>query len=310
LQKDAPDHLIESAIKEAFVKLDNRIMDDAKRAVEASTEVADPDVISALGPAVAGSCALLSIFDPLTSVLRVACTGDSRAVLGAFSASSTYEALALSKDQTGFNADEVERITREHPGEDGILDPKSGRLLGIAVTRAFGDHRWKWPTEFVKHIQGDYFGSSPRPKALTQPYMTAEPVVTTTSVKASDFVILASDGLWDHISTEDAVECVSQWLAAKKAGKKQPVDKLNATPSMPAKVELKEGWPEWKAKPETFVVEDMDNAAVHLIKNVLGGKMRSLFVGTTVAATVGSTRNVRDDITVQVIFFQKPDVAS
>ena len=92
----------------------------------------------------------------------------------------------------------------------------------MAVTRAFGDHRWKWSDELIRTARDNFYGTSPRPNFKTPPYMTARPEVTTRKVQTEDFVILASDGLWDVISNDDAVTCVSRWLAAKKAGKPEP----------------------------------------------------------------------------------------
>ncbi|KAH0428616.1 protein phosphatase 2c [Colletotrichum camelliae] len=313
LPTGTPDSTIDSTIVKAFTDLDDLLFANAKKAVDGlkagTCETADSRVTSALAPVIAGSCALLSIYDPATSTLRVACTGDSRAVLGSVPAGATsYSSFELSKDQNGRNQDEFDRLAKEHPGEEAdMIDPKSGRLFGIAVTRAFGDHRWKWDNDFITHIHQNFWGTGPRPKTKTAPYMTAAPVVTTTKVQTNfdtpDFVILASDGLWDHISSKDAVECVSQWLAAKKPGKEMPQDKLTATPGQKSELDLTYGWPNWYAKPENFVVEDLDNAAVHLIKNALGGARRTLFTGVTLAYPPLS-RSVRDDVTVQVIFFQ------
>ncbi|KAK1996591.1 protein phosphatase 2C [Colletotrichum falcatum] len=301
---------VDAAVVKAFTDLDDLIMSNAAKAVDGleagAVEPADSAVMAAIAPAIAGSCALLSVFDPATSTVRVACTGDSRAVLGsAAPGSASYSAVELSKDQTGRNRDEFDRISKEHPGEEGIIDQKSGRLFGIAVTRAFGDHRWKWTEDSIKHAHLNFFGTTPRPKYATPPYMTAAPVVTTTEVRGPDFVILASDGLWDHISSEHAVECVSRWISAKKAGEKTPADKLARDPGAPSAFDMAGGWPDWSATPEHFVVEDLDNAAVHLIKNALGGRRRSLFTGAALAYPPLS-RNVRDDVTVQVIFFQDP----
>ncbi|GJC89017.1 protein phosphatase 2C [Colletotrichum liriopes] len=314
LNPETDDAAIDAAIVKAFTNLDDLIMFNAVKAVDGLkagiVEPADSKVMAAIAPAIAGSCALLSIFDPATSTIRVACTGDSRAVLGSIAPGSTsYSALELSKDQTGRNQDEFDRISKEHPGEEGILDKKTGRLLGIAVTRAFGDHRWKWTEDFIKHIHQNFFGTSPRPKYATPPYMTAAPVVTTTKIQGPDFVILASDGLWDHVSSENAVKCVSQWISAKKAGEKTPSNKLARTPGTPSEFDMSGGWPTWYATPEHFVVEDLDNAAVHLIKNALGGKRRTLFTGAALAYPP-LARNVRDDVTVQVIFFQDPSKAN
>ncbi|KAM0433382.1 hypothetical protein ACHAPT_004259 [Fusarium lateritium] len=289
--------LVDDAIKKAFERLDDRINNNAVKAIEAG-EPGSAEVISAIAPAVAGSCALLSIYEPHTSTLRTAVAGDSRAVRGAWSQEARkYEADVLSKDQTGFNQDEVDRLDREHPGEkDDILNPHSGRLLGMAITRAFGDHRWKWSDELIRTARDNFYGASPRPDFRTPPYMTARPEVTTRKVQTEDFVILASDGIWDMISNDDAVACVSRWLAAKKAGRPEPFKetKFEGKP--------RDGW--W-ATPEHFVIEDLDSAAVCLVKNALGGSRRGLFLGALTTYSPMS-RSVRDDMTVQVIFFKDP----
>lgn len=302
LAKLSPSANVDAAIKTAFVNLDDRILSNAESAAKSSKSPASAEVIAALAPAIAGSCALLTMYDPSTSVLRTAVAGDSRAVRGTWSQEKgQYEADALSKDQTGFNEDEVNRLDKEHPGEkDDILDPKSGRLMGIAITRAFGDNRWKWSTELLESTKTNFWGYAPRPKAKTPPYMTARPEVTTRTVAGSDFVILASDGLWDVISNDDAVACVSRWLSAKKAGKPEP--------GRDAKTELtvdEAGWSSWRATPEYFAIEDLDNAAVCLARNALGGTRRELFRGVLTTYSPVS-RYARDDITIQVIFFKEP----
>ena len=138
-------HEIEEAIKSGFLITDAMIMGSAEAFLE------DPNIppaslkaIGRLAPALSGSCALLCLFEPATSMLRVACVGDSRAVLGRVSGSGDYSAIPMSIDQTGFNASEVARLATEHPADEKIIDEKTGRLHGLAVTRAFGDARWKW----------------------------------------------------------------------------------------------------------------------------------------------------------------------
>lgn len=298
---------VDAAIKRAFTQLDARIMNTAQEAINTHPP-ASAEGIAALAPAIAGSCALLSIYDPASSILRTAVTGDSRAVLGKWSQDTkSHSAGTLSVDQTGFNEAEVDRLSREHPGEiQDIVNPNSGRLLGMAVTRAFGDHRWKWPLELIQKAKGNFFAMDPRPKYQTPPYMTAEPEVTTREVRAEDFVILGSDGLWDYISNEDAVTCVSQWLSAQR--KSSPAvarkEETNGNGS-PGLVVEKEDWLSWKVTPEDFVFEDLDSAAVCLVKNAFGGRQRGLFRGV-VTAREPASRYVRDDITVMVVFFRDP----
>ena len=284
---------------------------------------ASASAIQALTPAFSGSCALMAAFDPLTSKLRVACTGDSRAVLGRWDPQERkYVCHPLSVDQTGFNELEVARITAEHPNEPDIIDPKSGRLLGIAVTRAFGDHRWKWDSEFITQLQYKFWGTAPRPGNLTPPYMTAEPVVTETDVVCtdakdsttkSDFMIMASDGLWDRMSSEHAVECVQLWLEAKARGNGSVVaDPLRKAPVFPERWQLDPGVTfdveqrkgiRWKATPEYFTFED-DNAAVCLAKNAMGGSRKGLLIGV-LSVPNPQSRDAVDDTTIMVVFFDK-----
>ncbi|KAK5996743.1 Pyruvate dehydrogenase (Lipoamide) phosphatase C10F6.17c [Cladobotryum mycophilum] len=306
LDQSSSGDLVDTAIKNAFVRLDDRITANAKEAAASSTEQGSADVISAIAPAIAGSCALLTMYDVKSSTLRTAVTGDSRAVLGSWSPETgNFSADPVSKDQTGFNQDEVDKLDKAHPGEkDVILDPKSGRLMGFAITRAFGDHRLKWTADSIKELQSNFFGfGTLKQESKTPPYMIATPEVTTRQVKSEDFVILGSDGLWDCISSDDAVACVSRWLAAKRAGKPEAVTEASTTLKVGD-----HGWPEWKATPEYFAIEDLDSAAICLVKNAFGGNRRGLFCGVMSLASPMS-RYVRDDITVQVIFFKDPYTA-
>jgi pyruvate dehydrogenase phosphatase len=315
---------VEETVKKAFLGIDKGIMERARTAAN-WFPVANAAAVAALTPAFSGSCALLAAFDPESSTLRVACTGDSRAVLGRWDTqSSSYTAIPLSEDQTGFNSSEVSRLAALHPGEDSIIDPKTGRMLGIAVTRAFGDHRWKWDNDFIKTVQHKFWGSAPRPGNTTPPYMTAEPEVTSTTIireeegkrGKSDFMILASDGLWDRISSEHAVECVARYLEAKERGKgsvqQDPVLLANQAAFPHNIMDLDPGVscnPEkgqdvdWKATPEYFAIED-ENAAVCLARNAMGGTRRGLFL-SIVAAPEPLSRNAVDDTTIMVVFFDK-----
>lgn len=271
------------------------------------------------------------MYDPENYKLHVACVGDSRAVLGRWDPDAQkYVCKALSVDQTGFNQDEVSRITAEHPDEPDILNPNTGRLLGMAVTRAFGDHRWKWDNDFIRQLQFKFWGSAPRPESKTPPYMTAEPVVTETDIVSvdadsegkrgvagdkSDFMIMASDGLWDRISSEHAVELVERWIEARDRGNgavtndprfQFPVISDSVTrqldPGLDYSVE-DGGEVDWQATPEYFSIED-DNAAVCLVRNALGGSRKGLFMG--VLSVPGPlARKAVDDTTVMVVFFDK-----
>lgn len=61
--------------------------------------------------------------------------------LGTKKAQRTWEAKALSVDQTGKNKEEIGRFCEEHLGEEDMV--KNGRVLGLAVSRAFGGCQWR-----------------------------------------------------------------------------------------------------------------------------------------------------------------------
>ena len=293
-------NLVDESIKKAFTATDNEILDAAVKAVESPSTLTD--TISKLGTAYAGSCALLSIYDSKTEQLRVACTGDSRAVLGRKNSDGIWTATPLSIDQTGFNLDEVARLEAEHPNEAGIV--QKGRIATLAVTRAFGDCALKWSQEFQSKLRAGYFGRIVPERFSSMPYLTAEPVITTTKIRPGDgdFVVMASDGLWDNMTSERAVELVGRWLQARE-NEGKPASRSDIREKMDEKVS-KPGagidW-DWELTTKDYVTQDK-NAATHLIRNSLGGANSARVAGLlTPVAPMAS--EVRDDITVQVIFF-------
>lgn len=70
----------EDAIQKAFVSLDDRIMGIAKTALAAGHPAGTAEVRAATGPAFAGSCALLLVYESISATLRIALADDSRAV--------------------------------------------------------------------------------------------------------------------------------------------------------------------------------------------------------------------------------------
>ena len=158
--KEAPCSVVVEKVKLAFTQLDNDVSTTALEALSQSPVSAK--AIATLAPAVSGSCALLSIYDPQHSLLRVACVGNSRAVLGCYNENTAkYKAIPLSEDQTGFNISGSTKTEAEHRNEPKVLGPKTGRLLGMAIRRAFGDHRWKWKPEQIETAREKLWGSAP-----------------------------------------------------------------------------------------------------------------------------------------------------
>lgn len=326
---------IDAALKSAFTKLDNEICIESVNKVFANPR--KPFGAELLAPALSGSCALLSFYDTRSNLFRVACTGDSRAVLGRRNPKSgKWFATPLSEDQTGSNPNEEARMRAEHPGEDKVI--WRGRVLGnLEPTRAFGDAAYKWTKDIQEQIQSKFFGRTPNPLLRTPPYVTAEPVVTTTKIEPrnGDFVVLATDGLWEMLTNEEVVGLVGQWVEAQQNGtspakssgtawltswfsgakpqSQLPVEKggnTDKTGKPKSDIAGKEDLPirqqQWQIPQDNnmhsrFVVEDK-NAATHLIRNALGGKDKDMVCALLTLPSPYS-RRYRDDLTVEVIFF-------
>ncbi|KAE8381571.1 phosphatase 2C-like domain-containing protein [Aspergillus bertholletiae] len=300
-----PAEVLQKAITRAFIDLDDSIIKTALQTVQGCEPLQDK--LKKLAPAYAGSCALLSMYDAVTGSVHVACTGDSRAVLGQQMPNGQWKAIPLSVDQTGSNEDEVARINQEHPGEENIA--KDGRILGMMVSRAFGDSRWKWSLDLQKDLKERFGGPSPlTPKydVRTPPYLTAEPVVTTTMIDPTkpSFLILATDGMWDTLSNQQAVDLVGKWLNSQ----------IQGYPSNQPKAEYKPvdfgdlgNGVDWEFEEGRTTIQD-DNVAVHLVRNSLGGNHHELIAGRLALGSPFS-RSIRDDMTVQVVFFHCPHLS-
>lgn len=144
------------------------------------------------------------------STVHVANVGDSRAVLARRSADGTnrLEALDLSTDQKPDIPSETKRVeaaggTVGKPFDDDELDdddeeePESrvwltpARMVGLAMSRSLGDYPFK------------------------KIGVTAEPVMTTRDLAGENpgsFLLLATDGVWGVMSSQEAVDIVGAFL--------------------------------------------------------------------------------------------------
>lgn len=285
---------VEAAIKAGFTKLDHEIVHESvEKVLKANSKLVAAEL---LAPALSGSCALLSFYDSNSKLLRVACTGDSRAVLGRLSENGKWTASALSVDQTGGNPDEEARMRKLHPGEDNVI--RNGRVLGgLEPTRAFGDASYKWTREVSERLKQSFFGRTPSQHLRSPPYVTAEPVVTTTKIEPEkgDFVVMATDGLWEMLTNEEVVGLVGQWIEKQSAetngNSANSWIKMFSSQQKGLPVEQgangkkgKDGqktpirqqqWGVKGGENERFVVEDK-NVATHLVRNALGGKDKDM----------------------------------
>ncbi|KAL1201998.1 Protein phosphatase 2C 3 [Cardamine amara subsp. amara] len=131
-----------------------------------------------------GSTAVVSVITP--EKIIVANCGDSRAVLY-----RNGKAVPLSTDHKPDRPDELDRI-QEAGGR--VIYWDGPRVLGVlAMSRAIGDNYLK-------------------------PYVSSEPEVTVTDrTEEDEFLILASDGLWDVVTNEAACAMVHMCLNRKSS---------------------------------------------------------------------------------------------
>ncbi|EAW08046.1 type 2C protein phosphatase ptcF [Aspergillus clavatus NRRL 1] len=307
---------VDAAIKEGFVRLDNDIVyNSVDKVLKSNSRRVAAEL---LAPALSGSCALLAFFDSQSKDLKVAVAGDSRAVLGRRAPNGKWTATPLSEDQTGGTPSEMKRLREEHPGEPNVV--RNGRILGqLEPSRSFGDAFYKWSKETQDKIKKQFFGRTPHPHLKTPPYVTAEPIITTTKIEPSngDFVVLATDGLWEMLSNEEVVGLVGQWVDQQRSGnngskawlqswfgredKQLPVEAPKDTTMEGQRRPIRQQQYDISGVASRFVVEDK-NAATHLVRNAMGGKDRDMVCALLTLPSPYS-RRYRDDVTVEVIFF-------
>lgn len=204
-----PPEKVEEGLKESLVDLDNKIsqlgLEEIKLVLAGRTMT--PKMKSNIMTAIEGACAL-------TAMVRkedvfVANTGDCRVVLGRSLGRGNWKALPLSMDQNAQNPDEVNRLRETHPGEGATLILE-GRVLGnLMPFRTFGDVDYKWEKKYLEKLLAQMPFNYKTP-----PYITAEPVMSRHNFEKGDkFLILATDGFWERVTNEQAVNMVAHALS-------------------------------------------------------------------------------------------------
>uniref|UniRef100_A0A0D6QUA1 protein-serine/threonine phosphatase n=1 Tax=Araucaria cunninghamii TaxID=56994 RepID=A0A0D6QUA1_ARACU len=163
--------------------------------------------------AAVGSCCLVGLI--WGGKLYVANVGDSRAVLGTLGRSSKkITAEQLTRDHNASVEEVRQELKALHPDDSRIVVYRHGvwRVKGIIqVSRSIGDVYLKKPEFNLDPVYTRFQLSEP----LHRPVLTAEPSIYTMTIKPQDkFLIFASDGLWEHLSNEQAVEIVYNYPRA------------------------------------------------------------------------------------------------
>lgn len=157
--------------------------------------------------AAVGSCCMTGVV--CSSKLYIANAGDSRAVLGSYSRDTgTVIARQISKEHNASIEEVRNELYAKHEDDPQIVVLKHGvwRLKGlIQVSRSIGDFYLK-KAEFNRPPLIARFRL---PEPLKRPVMSAEPECSVITLSPQDeFVIFASDGLWEHLSNKEAVDIV------------------------------------------------------------------------------------------------------
>ena len=272
--------IMEECLRESFVNLDSDISEAALADIKMvrtghsfTTEMKERVLT-----AIEGACAIAALVQDKD--VFVANTGDCRVIIGQQLPDGTWRAIPLSHDQNAHNEAEVERLKSTHPGEENTVILQDRVLGSLMPFRTFGDVDFKWEKKYLEGMVQVW------PNYLTPPYVIAEPVITKHRIQAGDkFMILASDGLWERISNEDAVNVVVQ---STRRGDQQGGKSWFST-------FLKRG----KDDSEECCLE---NAATQLLWHALGGTDEK--VTELLNVDKRWSRMFRDDITIIVAYMQ------
>ncbi|AEE75224.1 putative protein phosphatase 2C 38 [Arabidopsis thaliana] len=155
-----------------------------------------------------GACCLVGII--CSGLLYIANAGDSRVVLGRLEkAFKIVKAVQLSSEHNASLESVREELRSLHPNDPQIvvLKHKVWRVKGIIqVSRSIGDAYLK-KAEFNREPLLAKFRV---PEVFHKPILRAEPAITVHKIHPEDqFLIFASDGLWEHLSNQEAVDIVN-----------------------------------------------------------------------------------------------------
>ncbi|BBN10952.1 pyruvate dehydrogenase phosphatase [Marchantia polymorpha subsp. ruderalis] len=201
-------------MKDRFLKQNGVVTVDAIRDAFLDTEEAFVNIVRDAFPksphlATVGSCSLVAIVSGDT--LYVANVGDARAVLGA-TRGIEVTAIQLSVDHNVNDTECREAYMKEHElccGGDNLVWERNGkwRVKGrLQLTKSFGDLCMKY-AEFNRE---PLFSRFRIPEPFKPPIISVDPSVNVHQLTINDeFLILASDGLWEYLTNEEAVEIVN-----------------------------------------------------------------------------------------------------
>ena len=196
-------HLNNDIIDECVLSTFNRIENEYINGIKQSYDYGYGEV------AKVGCCALVAIVND--DKLTIANCGDCRAVLGS-NVDGNFVSTRLSRDHNARMPLEKINLQVMHPNESNIVvckNPHACYVKGrLQLTRALGDL-------YLKYSEFNAPSGSPRvrgrhiPEPYTPPYVNPVPEISHFDIESNDkFIILATDGVWDFLSDDEAVKIV------------------------------------------------------------------------------------------------------
>ncbi|KAL6505843.1 hypothetical protein OROHE_023222 [Orobanche hederae] len=157
--------------------------------------------------AAVGSCCLVGII--CDGTLYIANLGDSRAVLGRLvKATGEVLVIQLSAEHNASFKSVRQELQSLHPDDPQIVVLKHNvwRVKGlIQISRSIGDVYLKKPEYNREPLYQKFRLREP----FKRPVLSAEPSITVQQLLPHDqFIIFASDGLWEHLTNQEAVDLV------------------------------------------------------------------------------------------------------
>ncbi|XP_073139198.1 probable protein phosphatase 2C 60 [Henckelia pumila] len=157
--------------------------------------------------AAVGSCCLVGIV--CSGTLYVASLGDSRAVLGRLvKATGEVLAIQLSEEHNASFESVRKELQSLHPDDPHIVVLKHNvwRVKGlIQISRSIGDFYLKKAEYNREPLYAKFRLREP----FKRPILSAEPAITVHQLLPHDqFIVFASDGLWEHLSNQEAIDLV------------------------------------------------------------------------------------------------------
>jgi len=206
VHKRLPQKLIDLVDKE------NKSFEEAAPIAYKSVDEEFLNLYSHLKGMAVGTCALFVVVQADT--IYVANTGDSLALIGHRGEDGVVVPIKINNEHNTKNADEVallkQRTTDPNPIRGAPNSPAPGSRIGgvISVTRALGDGVFKNAHMSIPHYE------------RYLPYLTNEPELTTYKIVPQDeFLLIASDGLFEQVTTTEVVKWIHEYVVENNHSK-------------------------------------------------------------------------------------------